>query len=266
MSIQLSPRLTAVESQLAPLIAQIHQHPVFTIVNSILRLQQFVEIHVYAVYDFMCLIKALQRTLVGCQRLWLPPDHSMAAHLIHGLVLEEESDHYADDAGSLRYSSHFEWYVSAMQQCGANTQSITCFIQAIRDSFTESHLFTQAYIPLAAQQFITDTFTVIDQPAHAIAASFAFAREQITSGMFTRMISALAQIEDRARLTQFLGYCQRHIELDSDQHSTQSKQLVAELCGEDANKWQTVEQTALFSLQSRVRLLDGIYAAIQAVE
>jgi len=251
-----------VESATAPLITQIHQHPVFVAVNSILRLQRFVEIHVYAVWDFMCLIKALQRKLIRCQRLWLPPQNPLANHLIHSLMIEEESDHYGDN----QYSSHFEWYVSAMQTCGANTQSITQFIQAIRDSMTQDRLLSQPYIPIAARRFVADTFTVINQPAHAIAASLAFAREQITSGMFTRMVNTLSQVGNTACLTPFLNYCQRHIELDTDQHSTQSKQLVAELCKEDESKWQTVEQTALFSLQSRLRLLDGINAAIQAAE
>ena len=41
--------LAQIESRIAPLVAKIHQHQLFPAVNSMQRLQQFVEVHVYAV-------------------------------------------------------------------------------------------------------------------------------------------------------------------------------------------------------------------------
>ena len=111
-----------------PLVTAVNQHSVFTHINSIPRLRRFAEIHVYAVWDFMALLKALQRHLTSTAILWTPPQNHLGCHLVNSLLAEEESDTVFDG----RYQSHFELYLQAMHECGANTDPINAFIQHIR--------------------------------------------------------------------------------------------------------------------------------------
>jgi DUF3050 family protein len=53
---------------LAPLREALLKHPIYTEVNSLERLREFMGIHVFAVWDFMSLVKRLQHE-VTCQNL-----------------------------------------------------------------------------------------------------------------------------------------------------------------------------------------------------
>ncbi len=253
MDKQLSDILTAIQ----PLAAAVNQHPVFTEINSISRLCRFAEIHVYAVWDFMCLLKALQRRLSSPELLWTPPLNHLGCHLVNALLAEEESDVFNEK----QYLSHFELYLRAMQECGADIGSISTFITHIRQQRSLHIAFSSSDVPLPAQHFVADTFAIIAKNSHHMAASLAFAREHITSGMFSNLLNHL-NTTDQHSLNSFIQYFQRHIELDGGKHGHQSQLLVADLCGDDENKWREAAETAIFSLQSRLRLLDEIHAVL----
>ncbi|HVV67816.1 MAG TPA: DUF3050 domain-containing protein [Gammaproteobacteria bacterium] len=251
-------KLSHIIATISPLVDAINHHKLLTAIDSIEKLRGFTEIHVYAVWDFMALLKALQRKLTSIQPLWTPPINHMGCHLVNALLSEEESDHLPDG----RYLSHFELYLEAMQQGGANTKPITGFISDIKASKPLSNLLGRADLPPPARGFITDTFAIIAQESHVIAASLAFAREYITSNLFSIILQTIEPAGTRCSLEALKSYLQRHIELDSDKHSQQSQLLVTSLCGADETKWQEALDAALFSLNSRLQLLDGIYDAI----
>jgi hypothetical protein len=256
--IRVQQQLLQLELATQPQVTAISQHPVFKSIDSIDKLCLFSEIHVFAVWDFMCLLKELQRKLTRSSLFWLPPENHLGCHLVNTLIAEEESDQLGDNY----YTSHFELYLSAMQQCGASTEAISTFISDIRQNLRLDTLLAQPYIPYAAKRFVADTFTVITREAHAVAASFAFARENITGGMFSAILRHIVPTEKKYLIDQFIHYFQRHIDLDDGKHSEQSKILVTHLCGSDDKKWEEAKDTALFSLKSRLQLLDGIYAYI----
>ncbi|HVV67422.1 MAG TPA: DUF3050 domain-containing protein [Gammaproteobacteria bacterium] len=251
-------KISHIIAAISPLVDAIQQHKLLTAIDSIEKLRLFTEIHVYAVWDFMALLKALQRKLTSIQSLWTPPINSMGCHLINTLLSEEESDYLLDG----RYLSHFELYQEAMWHCGANIQPITGFISDIKAYKPLSSLLARADLPPPARGFITDTFTIIEKDSHAIAASLAFAREYITSNLFSTILQTIQPAGSSYSLKPLRCYLQRHIDLDSDKHSQQSQMLVVSLCGTDEIKWQEALDAALFSLQSRLQLLDGIHAAI----
>ncbi len=247
-------KLSGILTVIQPLAAAVNQHPVFAAINSIPRLCRFAQIHVYAVWDFMCLLKALQRQLSSPALLWTPPSNHLGCHLVNTLLAEEESDVFQEK----QYLSHFELYLRAMQECGADIGSISTFITHIRQQQSLHTAFSYSGVPLPAQHFVTDTFAIIAKNSHHMAASLAFAREHITSGMFSNLLHHLNPA-DRPSLNSFIQYFQRHIELDGGKHSHQSQLLVADLCGDDENKWREVTETAVFSLQSRLRLLNEVH-------
>lgn len=86
----------------ASLRAALLDHPVYSDVVSIADLKRFMEDHVFAVWDFMSLLKRLQQDMTCIRVPWFPADNARAARLINDIVIGEETD--VDPDGS--YVSH----------------------------------------------------------------------------------------------------------------------------------------------------------------
>src|SRR5271163_342243 len=117
--------IETVNQQLAPLIQQIKQHALYACIHSLADLRIFMEHHVFAVWDFMCLLKELQARIVTTRAPWLPSKDPYSAHLISRILLEEETDCTEDGQ---TYCSHFELYLNAMRAIDADTQPIRNFL------------------------------------------------------------------------------------------------------------------------------------------
>lgn len=244
------------EKDIEPLLENISNHKVFVEVSSIENLKIFAEHHVYAVWDFMCLVKSLQRKLVCTEIAWYPPIDHVGCHLINEIVAEEESDITWDG----RYLSHFEMYLEAMQQCGAKTTTILAFIDSIKKKEPLEMALSLHPIPKIAKYFIYDTFKIITMEVHQIASSFTFAREGITDRMF---LPILQNMQDKESIAKFIYYFQRHIDLDAGKHSQEAKLLMMDLCGNDERKWHEAREASIYCLMSRINFLDGIYQKIK---
>ena len=106
------------------------QHPLYEKVKTVEDLHQFLESHVYAVWDFMSLLKALQSKLTCTTTPWFATQNPETRYLINEIVLAEESDLTLEG----KRLSHFEMYVEAMKSCGAQTSELEAFLQHIIDT------------------------------------------------------------------------------------------------------------------------------------
>ena len=52
--------------------------------------------------------------------------------------------------------------------------------------------------------------------------------------------------------------CERHIEVDGGHHSQLALEMVTELCGNDAAKWEQATSASLKALEMRSQLWDAI--------
>ena len=112
------------------------------------------EYHVFAVWDFKCLLKELQSRIVTTRAPWFPPKDAFSAHLISRILVEEESDRTEDGQ---RYESHFELYLTAMRAIGANTQPIQNFLKRLSRGEMLIAALEAVSLPPAIREFIANS-------------------------------------------------------------------------------------------------------------
>lgn len=253
----MSARIEAIESRLAPLRAELKNHKLYAALQTLDHVKTFTEYHVYAVWDFMSLLKALQQQFTCVRTPWVPAPDPEIARFINEIVHGEESD--LNEKG--KPNSHFEMYLEAMNELGASTQSITHFIKQLKSGQAVSQALEQAGAPEAAQDFVNYNFSLIDSgQAHQIASAFTFGREDVIPDMFIAILERSATHDEQ--FVKFRYYLDRHIELDGDEHGPIALKMIEKLCKEDAQLWQEVEAIAIQSLEKRIALWDSIYQAL----
>ena len=238
--------------------ARVHllAHPVYTKINNLEGLQQFSQYHVFAVWDFMSLLKSLQIGLTSVQLPWVPVGSANTRYLINEIVLGEESDVDEHD----QRISHFELYLKAMQQMGASTHLIDALMQEIAKGKTIDAAIQEAPLPQKAKDFLAFTFEIAQHaPLHVKAAVFTFGREDLIPDMFTRLLEKLVE-ESPEKVSIFKYYIERHIEVDGGHHSHLALEMVSELCGDDATKWKEAAKASIEALQIRAKLWDAVIA------
>jgi len=254
----MSSRIEALENQLASLRASLKSHPLYGCLQSIDDVKLFSEFHVYAVFDFMSLLKALQLQFTCVSLPWLPTGSGEVARFINEIVHGEESD--INEAGESM--SHFEMYLDAMKQLGASTKGIDKFITTLQSNKSIQEALEIADAPKAARDFVNYTFNIVEtKEAHKIAASFTFGREDVIPDMF---IAILEEAKTSGQdYDKFRYYLDRHIELDGDEHGPIALKMIETLCGDNDTLWEEAEAVAIKSLEVRIALWDGIYEAIK---
>ncbi|GGE36642.1 DUF3050 domain-containing protein [Psychroflexus planctonicus] len=234
---------------------QLLQHPLYKLVESPHDLQIFMQHHVFAVWDFMSLLKALQQQLTCTQTPWFPVGNPQHRYLINEIVLAEETD--LNFYG--KRQSHFEMYLDAMQKAEASIQKVEDFVAQIQHGTDVFLVIAKSDLPESVKLFLNFSFSLLQEgKAHKIAAAFTFGREELIPDMFTSIIQEIQQKFPEQDLELFSYYFERHIELDEDEHGPMALQLVEELCGDDAVKWKEAQDCAKEALQIRMQLWDGI--------
>lgn len=253
-------QLQKIQQVIAPLREQIIHHPVYSVIDDINDLKIFMQYHVYAVWDFMSLLKALQNNLTCTSVPWFPKGSADTRYLINEIVIGEESD--VDSFGNRK--SHFELYLDAMNQCGANTHSINTFVKDLQQHNHLSKAFAASGTPTAAVNFVNFTFDIINSnKAYLQSAIFTFGREDLIPNMFLSIIGDLNKKFPES-ISIFKYYLERHIEVDGDHHSQLALEMTARLCGNNEQYWHEAQEAIVRSLQQRIELWNGVYTTIKA--
>jgi pyrroloquinoline quinone (PQQ) biosynthesis protein C len=242
-------------SALSPLQSKLAEHPLYGSIHSLEALHLFMQSHVYAVWDFMSLLKALQRTLTCVDVPWIPSADPASRRLINEIVLGEETDEYGGHA-----LSHYELYLHAMQTAGAKVVPMQSLLAALSSGTPLDEALDS--IPSEAASFVRTTFEIIatGQP-HRIAAAFTLGREDLIPEMFTQFIRHLDN-QLPGHIAPFRFYLERHVELDGDDHGPKALKMLRNLCLTPQH-WAEAAETASVALQARIALWDGILARIR---
>jgi Protein of unknown function (DUF3050) len=247
------------QEQLEQVKCAIAAHPLYGRIRTPAALRSFMERHVICVWDFMWLLKTLQRDLTCVQGPWLPPRDPEAARLINEIVLGEETDVLQPGV----YGSHFEWYMAAMQEVGCDLGPIRRLLAAVHAGQPVKAVLHMVDLPSEAKAFVRHTMSVLDRPVHVRAAVFFHSREDVIPRMFVQVVHAL-----QARglhCTTLLAYLQRHIEVDRDSHAPLAERLLCRLYANDPARQREAEEAALAALIARQQLWDTIAARLEAL-
>src|SRR5258708_32209684 len=236
------------------------RHPIYESVETLQDLRCFMEHHIYAGWDFMSVMNALQSAVAPAQTPWMPSSRPELRRFINEIVLGEECDEY-DVAETKRFISHFELYLLSMEEVRADTRPIRQFISVVNENGVEAALGLPI-VPQPAIEFVRSTFQFIhEQKDHCTASAFAFGREDLIPAMFGALLERMKIGE--AMAPNFHYYLKRHTQLDAETHGPLALQLVATLCGKDDQREQEAMRAAERALEARILFWDWLQAAMK---
>ena len=240
---------------------KLENHTIFTNLNTLVELRVFMERHVFAVWDFMSLLKKLQEIYVPHGSPWIPNPNGNVVRFINEIVMEEESDQsYGSDGG--KYTSHFQIYLQAMKEVGASTKLIEEFIEIVGVEGIEKAMKLKN-LPSSSRDFLNYTFDLIERgKGHEIAASFAIGRESVVPLMFKRILHKTGVSSEKAPV--FHYYLERHAHLDGDHHGPMALKLLEDLCANDERYERDVYLEVKESLNARLKLWDGVLSEMKS--
>ena len=241
----MNPKISELNKKLQPYRNEIVKHKLYSKLKTKSDIKKLMQSHVFAVWDFMSLLKALQINLTCFEIPWRPIGDPKIRRLVNSIVLEEESD--VDSEGNP--ASHFELYLEAMKECEAETSTIETFMKNLNKD-------SRPKINEDIDSFLNTTFSIIEGgKSHEIASAFTFGREDLIPDMFLAIVN---DMNKEKSFDKFVYYLERHIELDGGDHGPLALELICTLCGDDEKKWDEVQQVAIKCLKARKLLWDKI--------
>lgn len=251
----MSSFLIQIEKELSQQKSYLKTHPLYESLTSEKAIQVFMENHVFAVWDFMSLVKTLQHRLTSVEIPWTPKKPKNC-RLINEIVLGEESD--LDPQGLP--CSHYSLYLDAMKDVGAKTEKIVSLVSLVKQGYSVKQATASINLPFPVCQFLNFTFNNISMASTPeLVAIFLYGREDIIPELFLGILQDFPQADQYQKL---IYYLERHIEIDGEQHSKLGQEMMLEICGNSPQHWNNALSAATKALQVRRKLWDFIHKEI----
>lgn len=246
--------------QLKEKLKKMRSHNVFSKIKTKEDLQQFMQWHVFAVWDFMSLAKRLQIDLTCVSLPWMPSQNNEAARLINEIILGEETDILPTKEAM----SHFEMYLLAMQEVGAEATLFNEFFEKMKTDGFEKAIELDSINP-AIKNFMSATInTAVNGKFAEVLGSFFYGREDSIPEMFSNLLDSWGV--DEAEAPTFVYYLKRHIELDGDTHGPAVQKIMTEKLSDCPMGWGVLFDSAIQAVDLRIALWDALEVEMSASE
>lgn len=234
------------------------EHSIYEEIETADDIRTFMKHHVFAVWDFFSLLKRLQREVTCVTTPWRPRGYPEHGRFVMEIVLAEETD---EDVGG-GYTSHFELYRRAMDECGADSGPIDAFLARIDAGVDPLEALRDEAIADSVADFVGHTLDVaLNGSPAAVAASFCHGRENLLPDVLGALRAQIGGLLDETPV--FAHYVDRHIELDHDEHGPLALRLLASLTDGDPELERQAELVGIEAVLARRRLWDGIVKEIR---
>jgi hypothetical protein len=242
-----------ISSNLKEELSALNNHALYKSINSTEELRAFMRWHVFAVWDFMSLLKALQINLTCIQLPWTPPLDNVSARLINDIVLNEETDLNQEGLSS----SHLELYLDSMSDIGADKSNFNSFMESLSNGNSVSISLDKAEVPQFVRDFVLyNIYTAEFGSILEIASSFVFGRESVIPSMFEELLKNWGiKHNDAPRLHYYLS---RHIEVDTNEHGPAAEMLLDSLIDNNSDNRHKALESGREAIIKRLEFWDGI--------
>ena len=246
-------RIEKIRFTLKPLRVRLFGHEIYQQMETLEDLREFMEHHVFAVWDNMSQLKAMQVSLSSIDHVWVPAPYKNSIRIFNEMALEDESDEYQGE-----YISHFELYKKAMQQAGAKTHLIDRFLVLLQEEKSLHAALDKIGISESIKKYLRINWEIShSKKPHAMAAAFFLGREDVVPQLFHKLADDLI-FHHPKELSIMKEYLERHTDVDTELHNRHVQTVLEELCGDDEQKWEEAEAAAKSALEARFALWDGM--------
>jgi len=248
-------------SKILLLNQKLFEHSLYSNILEIRDLHILMEAHVFAVWDFMSLVKRLQKSLTTVEIPWTPPNNSRCSRLLNEIVLGEESDLNINGDPQ----SHLEMYLEAMDEIGADSKVFRTFLELVQNGEDVNKSLRLVNIPSYIVEFVEYTMKIsLEGSLAEVMGCFFFGREDIIPRMFQNFLDRCKVDLSEAPKLQY--YLLRHIDVDANEHGPAALKIMLDMFfDENEAEFGAVIDAACLSIQKRIGLWDGVLADIQQI-
>ncbi|SMF70043.1 DUF3050 domain-containing protein [Pseudobacteriovorax antillogorgiicola] len=239
-------KLNILEIKLETIQKELADHTVYHRLFNRQNLRTFMEYHVFAVWDFMTILKALQIKLTCTTIPWKPSMYPKElVRFVNEIVLDEESDLDHNN----QPCDHFSMYVRAMDEIHADTKPIKRFLKNYDYDLLKTPLkeFVQFNINIAS-----------NYPIHIVAGVFFFGREKIIPDIFRSILNEMKTSSSIYEAPALVHYLKRHVDLDEQEHGPIARRMLRITCNDSPKAYQEALSYGIQACLLRKKLFDKI--------
>lgn len=240
---------------------QLLNHTMYDNIKTIDDVKKFMLVHIYAVWDFMSLLVRLQKEITSVNIPWEnKPNISRFVRMINEIKTCEESDESLIQG---EYISHYDMYCKAMSELGIDIPPVPKInVINFYSKFIDSEQLSRDNPNIAKPilDFIRFNLNLAYNGSIVeVISAFTYGREDLIPEMFNKLLPSLESVDDYEDKLKWLKYyVKRHIEVDGDTHGPMMVEMLNYYCEDDIYKKIQSLQTAVLSLELRIKLWDYV--------
>ena len=249
------------QNSIAPFNSKLINHKIYGQISDMRKTKIFMESHVFSVWEYLTMLKALQRELATRDISFLHENVPDLPYLINQIVLNEEIEE--ESRGEyLSAMGLYQLYINSMDEIGADSNPIKYFVDCIKVNKNWNNTIRDTItrfdnIPIQTYEYLNYNLKMIElSEIHELAGIFFFGREDINS-KFILLIKS--NIEHEKSLSNLKNIIKRHVDDDSKNKNPILGEYINNiLCKDDDKKWKKVEISVIEAIKKRIELWDGM--------